>query len=52
MTGLLLYRRKVGDPSDCFINPYCQRCGQNASCGIVAEAKDNKNEEREEGPGY
>ncbi len=36
ISGLLLYRRRIGDPNDCFINPYCKRCSQNKSCSIAS----------------
>ncbi len=45
-TGLLLYRREVGDPGNCFVNPYCKRCGKNNSCAIIAAANPDNNERK------
>jgi hypothetical protein len=36
ITGWFAYRGKIGNPDDCFINPYCKRCAENTSCKIVA----------------
>lgn len=43
-TGLLLYRRRIGDPNDCFINPFCKSCNKNKSCKVIAEAIPDPNE--------
>ncbi|MDH5400307.1 MAG: hypothetical protein OEX02_19290 [Cyclobacteriaceae bacterium] len=47
-SALLLYRRRFGDPDNCFVNPFCRSCGKNTSCEVVADAniKDQKNEKQ------
>lgn len=43
-SGLLLYRRQLGDPDNCFNNPFCKSCNKFSNCDIVAELKKNNNE--------
>ena len=38
-SALLLYRRSIGNPDDCYVNPFCGSCGQNSACEVVAQAK-------------
>jgi hypothetical protein len=45
-SGLLIYRGRVGDPRDCFANPYCKLCGENKSCNIAAALNPDNNEEQ------
>ncbi len=42
--GLLMYRRRFGNPDACFTNPFCKSCGQFSSCDIVASSKPVQNE--------
>lgn len=46
LTGLLVYRRRIGNPDTCFTNPFCQSCGQFGSCEKVASSKPVANEEK------
>lgn len=43
-SGLLMYRRQLGDPDNCFKNPFCKSCNKFSSCDIVAVLKTNNNE--------
>lgn len=43
-TGLLIHRRKFGDPDNCYVNPYCKRCDKNASCEVIAATIPDPNE--------
>lgn len=46
ISGLFWFRQQVGDPADCFVNPYCKKCGQNSSCSLLASAKSVKDEKQ------
>ncbi|MCG8306539.1 MAG: hypothetical protein MI975_04050 [Cytophagales bacterium] len=37
--GFLVWRRQIGDPDNCFKNPYCKSCNRFHSCSITAESK-------------
>ncbi len=43
VAGLFWFRRQIGDPRDCFVNPYCKKCAQNGSCGVLALTKTKTN---------
>jgi hypothetical protein len=43
-SGLLLHRRRFGDPEKCFANPFCRSCNQLAACHTALNAKTNKHE--------
>jgi hypothetical protein len=47
ISGFLAYRRRIGDPDNCFANPFCKGCGQFSSCDIVASSKPLQNEKKE-----
>jgi len=42
ISGLLLFRRRLGNPDNCFSNPFCGGCSQFSSCKVVAMKTDKK----------
>jgi hypothetical protein len=42
ISGLLLFRRRFGNPDSCFSNPFCGGCSQFSSCKVVANKTDKK----------
>ncbi|MDZ7604196.1 MAG: hypothetical protein U5K79_01100 [Cyclobacteriaceae bacterium] len=42
ISGLLLFRRRFGNPDTCFSNPFCGGCSQFNSCKVVATKIDKK----------
>ncbi len=42
ISGLLLLRRRFGNPDSCFSNPFCGTCSQNNSCKVIAAKIDKK----------
>jgi hypothetical protein len=42
ISGLLLFRRRFGNPDSCFSNPFCGGCSQNNSCKVIAAKIDKK----------
>lgn len=42
ISGLLLFRRRFGNPETCFSNPFCGSCSQNNSCKVLAAKIDKK----------
>jgi hypothetical protein len=47
-SGFLLWRKQLGNPDNCFKNPFCQSCNQFRACAIVADLK-VKNHEQTQG---
>ena len=47
-SGYLFYHKRVGNPEDCYVNPYCKRCRNSNSCTILASVKSEGNERKEE----
>lgn len=39
ISGLLLFRRRFGNPETCITNPFCGGCSQFNSCSKVAAIK-------------
>lgn len=46
VSGLLVYRRRFGNPETCFTNPFCNTCGQFGSCDKIASSKPVENEKK------
>ena len=42
--GFLVARDQIGNPDNCFKNPFCKSCSQFSSCDVVAELKEKKHE--------